>query len=467
MRKIKINRLAILLIFLAVFGISGPVVWGQEPTQFNAESEKALEESISLPAIHENTKIYNGKSAVGTTVYYQISDREETRTAVPVNETGKFAIDFGTINFTIGETIRFYILDESTDWTTELEQSILPAATGSEIMGMNQTPSEEETALQEASSLPALYPYTKEYTGRTVPGSTIRLLIDGVLSESFVKSVSSSGEFQWSFIDETLQIGQSIQFVIVSKGTTSILDQIVSEPTEEWKAASDKIKKETILPDIYSTTTSYTGKTISNALIAVENRQSPEDFILEVRSDEKGNFSADFSSLGKLTENDTILFTITDVKGSYASFEQFVLLEEPAELEKTEPANEPEIVSENEPIIDSSKIEKKADLEVGSSSVIDKPLRAKAATELMSNQIEESTPKAPVKESDGDNEMLESDKLGTVFSSQSSIEEQIEQTDPETDNESVDKGSSIFSSLTLPILVLLGAISMGGFLYKH
>ncbi|WP_313469079.1 hypothetical protein [Carnobacterium sp.] len=451
------------LLWSIFFVLWSPEVYGQTESVTNQYASKDSADSVvdkkaDLPEIYQNTKIYNGMLSFDRKLSYEIKNQEGTMTDIPVNKTGKFAVDFGEKEFKVGDTLIFHIIsDEPAGMEETIEKQILPATAGKEVIYI-EAGSSEEKELEANTVLPTLYPYTKHYMGTTVPGSSIRLLINTQLSDQ-IQADAVTGEFTLSFDDQELQTGQVIQFILLSNGITHLMEKMVSEPTEEWKKRVAEIKQATELPDIYQNMGNYAGKTISEATITLNYRDQLE---AESTADKNGNFIFDLSMLTEISAEDSLEITITDTTGVFATFEKVVLLEK-SQADNEEQVSDLEIGEENKlPEVDEHQ------------ESLTKNESQKKTKDKQRSPLEEITDKThfsllpdstePGKTAHVKNEgtaLPESENETILFSSAKENTEVLEKSKNEA-GKSADNDSTALMGL-----VVLGTLVMSAFLYKY
>lgn len=451
------------LLWSIFFILWSPEVYGQTESATNQYASKDSADSVvdkkaDLSEIYQNTKIYNGMLSFEGKLSYEIKGHEGTMTDIPVNKTGKFAVDFGEKEFKVGDTLIFHIIsDEPAGMEETIEKQILPATAGKEVIYL-EAESSEEKELEANTVLPALYPYTKHYMGTTDPSSSIRLFINTQLSDP-IQADAVTGEFTLSFDDQGLQTGQVIQFILLSDGITHLMEKTVSEPTEEWKKRVAEIKEATELPDIYQNMGNYAGKTISEATITLNYC---DQLAAESTADKNGNFILDLSVLNEISAEDSLEITITDTAGVFATFEKVVL------LEKSQVDNEEEV----------------PDLETGEENKLPEPDEHQESLTKNESQkktkdkqrlpVEETTDKThfsllpdstePGKTAHVKNEgtaLPDSKSETTLFSSAEKNTEVLEKNKNEA-GKSADNDSTALMGL-----VVLGTLVMSAFLYKY
>lgn len=454
------------LLWSIFFVLWSPEVNGQTESETNQYASKdsadsTADKKVDLPEIYQNTKIYNGMLSFDGKLSYEIKGQEGTLTDIPVNKTGEFTVDFGEKEFKAGETLVFHIIsDEPFGMEETIEKQILPATAGKEVIYI-EAGSSEEKELEANTVLPALYPYTKNYKGTTIPGSSIRLFINTQLSAP-IQADTATGAFTLSFDEQRLQTGQLIQFVLVSNGITSVMEKTVSEPTEEWNKRVAEIKQATELPDIYQNMGNYAGKTISEATITLNYHNQ---LVAESTADKSGDFTFDLSVLPEISAEDRLEITITDTTGVFVTFEKVVLLEK-SQTDSEEQIPDSETGEENK-LPEADEFQESFTKNESQNKMEDKqkfPLEETTDTphfSLLPDSPDSTEPGKTARIKNEGTALPDSENETTLFSSAEKTTEVLEKSKNEPEK------SADNNSTALMGLVVLGTLVMSAFLYKY
>ncbi|SEL13606.1 hypothetical protein SAMN04488700_0412 [Carnobacterium iners] len=428
MKKITSYYWLLSLVGLLLFISPAPAAYAQDSSRVKQENELIQNEPFEIANIYENTLIYNGKIAPELTISFSVENKEE-RIEIPISSSGKYVIDFSQYKIKAGDSLIFFVSgNETVGYEEQSEKIVLEKEIGKEII-ISQDETLEEKEFKKATTLSDIHVDTRRVSGKTALNAAIYLIKDKELTKP-IYSDHITGAFNWEFDESSVERdeGEVLKFVFVSNGMVTVLEKMILKPTLEWEMRAAEISENTILPDLYQERKTYKGKTILLAKIEVSFL---DQVLAEFRSDKDGEFTFDGQLFSAIPVGGSIIFTLTDNEGVFISIEKIMLPEkEQAEAEESELDTKPK---------------DKRDVE--------QPM------------IEDKSPKPSIKE----------DKLVEVPASQSSIVEattvpseseslEIEtRTDRSPEKETVEE--SDFAILVT--IILVGTITMSGFLYKY
>ncbi|WP_414839559.1 hypothetical protein [Carnobacterium sp. TMP28] len=405
-----------------------PAVYAQDNSLIIQKNESIQTKPFEITDIYENTLIYTGEIAPELTVSFSVENQEE-RIEIPISSSGKYIIDFSQYKIKAGDSLIFFVSgNETVDYEEQIEKIILEKEIGKEII-LSQEETLEEKEFKKATTLSDIHIDTRRFSGKTALKSAIYLIKDGELTKP-VYSDSITGEFIWEF-DESLverNEGEVLQFVFVSDGMVIVVEKTLLKPTLEWEMRAAEIREKTRLPDLHQEMKTYQGKTIP--LVKVEVSFLDQE-LTEVYSDKKGEFVLNGQLFSAIPVGGSIVFKLTDNKGVFISIEKILLPEkEQIETEESELDTKPKDESDSQqPAIEN----KLPEVSVKEDQFIEVPTSKDSAVEAM-----------------------------TVDSESESLEKAT-RTDLSSEKEPVEE--SDFAILVT--IILIGTITMSGFLYKY
>lgn len=291
-------------------------------------------ENLELRGIHENTLIYNGTVNPKYNVRFEFPQREgqNARDTIDpeVSEEGNFSISFSGQEFDTDDEIRFYISDGGLPHEQAFDLPVHAAEDGMEVIESNACTTSQEEAVLEEVTLPDIYPDTRIYDPATADiVDNVHYSIDGEIfrHDLLMKSADDQNPEGniFTVFDENPEAGQIFEFYIVADGVTAKIEKEVKELSEDEQQAVDAIIEETELPEIYTDTTSYEGKTNSNADVTATNADQTS-WKADLNIDEDGNFTLPLED--HIEEaGETILFVITGENGVSTTIEREVMEE--------------------------------------------------------------------------------------------------------------------------------------------
>lgn len=184
--------------------------------------------------------------------------------------------------------------------------------------------------VKENLKLPYFYENTKVYSGTINPEQTVSFELaekEGGGTQTIQPEISEDGQFTLALFNSALNKEDNVQMVIKGDMPENLAFELPIQVETEGmeivpkdEKAERNIKAVTKLPDFYSNTNSYYGKTIPNAEVTVIEPRGQQ---LKMHANEEGDFSGEFANFpyvaqgeANLSEGDRLIFLIRNENGS-------------------------------------------------------------------------------------------------------------------------------------------------------
>lgn len=215
----KTRIVSLITIFLLNINIKDSVSANADVDAPLENPEEALQESLELPNIHENTLIYNGiihPDFTLTILLPEVLSGEERSIDPEINEAGQFAINFAP-----------YELED------EYSVEVLPAEEGQEIIESSADTSEVQDAVREATEINWLEENATPAFELSSVGDMDNLPFYSIMGEPISEETRiehrDQNNYRANFSTDTLNIGDTITLYIVASGVTTIIETEVPE----------------------------------------------------------------------------------------------------------------------------------------------------------------------------------------------------------------------------------------------